>query len=123
MLVLSYLATGRLAEAQAALPKSTSASDPLLAVRVSGLAAAGEQVSARRLLSEVDRGLDGGGAPRVAQAAAHPAVGDKDGAVRWLERGVEERDSSVFAMRSNPALDSLHSDPRFHQLLKRMNLE
>jgi TolB-like protein/Tfp pilus assembly protein PilF len=122
-LVLSCLLSGRLAKAQAAVPKATSAPDRFLALRVMVLAAAGEQDAARRLLSELDRGLDGGFTPRVRVAEAHLSVGDKDGAFFWLERGVDERSSSVLGIKSNPNLDSIRSDPRYHKLLKRMNLE
>ncbi len=123
VLVLSYLRTGRLAEAQAALPRATSAPDRSATLRVEVLAASGDQPAARRLLSDLDRGLGAVSIPRVAQATAHLSVGDKDGAFLWLERGVDERDTSVFAMKFNPDLDPIRSDPRYHKLLKRMNLE
>ncbi len=58
-------------------------------------------------------------------ADAYLALGDKDRAFEWLERGVEEDDQMVMRSRgaSCPQWDSLRSDPRYHKLLKRMNLE
>ncbi len=129
-LALSYLRAGRLAEAQAALPKATSAPDPFLTVRIEVLGASGDQPAARRLLSDLDRSLGAAQNLRATKAnahlsaIAHLSMGDKDGAFRWLERGVDERDFSVPAMmKFNPDLDPLRSDPRYHKLLKRMNLE
>jgi adenylate cyclase len=120
-LVEMYLGGGRLAEARAALPIATAAPDDFLAVRAQVLAAAGDQAAARRLLSDLDRGL-GEWIPRGAKAIAHLSVGDKDGAFRWLERCVDDGETTVL-MKSNPDLDSIRSDPRYHKLLKRMNLE
>ena len=122
-LVASCLQSGKLAKAKAALPEATAAPDEYLALRVMVLAAAGDQAAARRLLAELDRGLDGGRTPPLRQAEAHLAVGDKDGAFLWLERGVDERASSVLGIKFNPSLDSIREDPRFRKLLKRMNLD
>jgi serine/threonine-protein kinase len=122
-LISSYLRAGRLAEAQAALPKATSARDPFLNVRVRVLAAAGDQAAARLLLSDLDRGLSPVQVPRVPQAISHLSVGDKEGALLLLEKGVDERDFSVLSLKVNPYLDPIRSDPRYQKLLKRMNLE
>jgi hypothetical protein len=39
-----------------------------------------------------------------------------------LERAYSAREAAVALMNADPRLDSLHSDPRFQKLLKRMNL-
>ena len=54
-------------------------------------------------------------------AAAHAALGDRDEAFRLLFDAVEERDGLNF-VKTDPRLDSLHSDPRWQKLLARMNL-
>jgi hypothetical protein len=41
--------------------------------------------------------------------------------MRLLKRSYEERDANMVQLKTNPALDSLHSDPSFQDLLRRMN--
>ena len=51
------------------------------------------------------------------------ALGDKDEAFRFLEAAVEDRSSgSISAINRLPLWDPLRSDPRFQNLLRRMNL-
>jgi hypothetical protein len=52
-------------------------------------------------------------------------LGEKDKAFVWLEKGYDERAmSSVFTLlKVDPIFDPLRSDPRFADLLRRMNLE
>ena len=58
----------------------------------------------------------------IAAAAAYAALGDKDEAFRGLFRRVEKReDPNVVWIKTNPQLASLHSDPRWRELLLRMN--
>jgi serine/threonine protein kinase len=53
-------------------------------------------------------------------AGVHALLGDKDQALVWLEKAYEGR-SCVYWMRQDPRLDSLRSDPRFRDLMRRMN--
>jgi hypothetical protein len=62
-------------------------------------------------------------------ALVYLALGDKDQAISWLERGYRERDAGMVWLGraekdtrvSSPPLVSLLSDPRFQDLLRRMN--
>ena len=54
-------------------------------------------------------------------ATTYAALGDKDEAFRLLFQVTEERDGLNY-VKTDPRLDSLHSDPRWHTLLRRMNL-
>lgn len=54
-------------------------------------------------------------------ATAYAALGDKDEAFRLLFKLSDERESLNYVKR-DPRLDSLHSDPRWLVLLRRMNL-
>ena len=40
----------------------------------------------------------------------------------WLERGFEARDTNLPYVGISPLSDPLRSDPRFQDLLRRMNL-
>jgi hypothetical protein len=51
-------------------------------------------------------------------ATAHAAMGRHDDAIKWLRKGVDERSVCMPDMKIDPRLDSLHSDPRFQQLLR-----
>jgi serine/threonine-protein kinase len=53
-------------------------------------------------------------------AGVYATLGDKDEAFRILEKAVEERQALVI-LKVEPPLESLHSDPRWQALLRRMN--
>jgi serine/threonine protein kinase len=65
-----------------------------------------------------------------ARKSAHPygvaklyaGCGNKDRAFEWLERAVALRHSALWELKSDPALRSLHRDPRFTAILRRVNL-
>jgi eukaryotic-like serine/threonine-protein kinase len=50
------------------------------------------------------------------------SAGDKDEAFAWLEKGFKEKSEAMEYVKSNHLTDSLHSDPRYADLLKRMGL-
>jgi eukaryotic-like serine/threonine-protein kinase len=62
-------------------------------------------------------------AKRVARI--HAGLGEKDKAFEWLEKGYEERSTGTghASIKLDPAFDPLRSDPRFADLLRRMNLQ
>ena len=41
----------------------------------------------------------------------------------WLEKAYQERSDGLTYVNVEPAFDFLRSDPRFQNLLRRMNLE
>jgi TolB-like protein/DNA-binding winged helix-turn-helix (wHTH) protein len=56
----------------------------------------------------------------VAEACVR--TGDKECAFEWLEKGYEERDDLMINLKVEPVLDSLHSDPRFQDLVRRVGI-
>ena len=52
----------------------------------------------------------------------YAALGDKDKAFAELKRSFEERDVYLNRVNSDPFMDPLRDDPRFKDLLKRLNL-
>ena len=60
--------------------------------------------------------------PRTDFAIIYAHLGDKDQAMRWLEEGYKEREIVMATLSADPAFDPLREDPRFHDLLRRMNL-
>jgi serine/threonine-protein kinase len=60
--------------------------------------------------------------PAYGFAFAYAALGDKDQAFQWLERSLQDRAWEITYLKVDPALDSLRSDPRFNDLVKRVGL-
>jgi serine/threonine protein kinase len=57
----------------------------------------------------------------VRTAIAFSLAGDLDEAFNWLERAFEVRDPTLSFLRGFPEFDPLRSDPRFQDLVRRMN--
>jgi len=55
-------------------------------------------------------------------AIIYTGLGDKDRAFEWLEKGYEQRTQYVYRVKREPMFDSLRSDPRYAELLRKMNL-
>jgi hypothetical protein len=54
-------------------------------------------------------------------AVIYTGLGEKDEAIDWLEKAYEERNGWMVYLREEPRLEPLRSDPRFQDLLARMN--
>lgn len=48
--------------------------------------------------------------------------GEKDKAFEWAERAYAERDAGLPWLKIIPEFHSLHGDPRYKALLRKMNL-
>jgi hypothetical protein len=55
-------------------------------------------------------------------AKIYEALGEKDQAFVWLEKAFAERDSNITNLKVEPGLDSLRTDSRYGDLLKRMRI-
>ncbi|MGH7681699.1 MAG: tetratricopeptide repeat protein, partial [Candidatus Eiseniibacteriota bacterium] len=55
-------------------------------------------------------------------AAVHTARGDVDGGFTWLDRSIAERDAGTALVMVEPVFRSLHGDPRWAGILKRVGL-
>jgi tetratricopeptide (TPR) repeat protein len=83
---------------------------------------AGERDKALKALEEVKQVSKRDHMPPGAFAFIYTGLGDKDQAFRWLEKAFEERDTAWFPMiKVSPMSDPLRSDPRFQDLLRRLN--
>jgi len=119
---LAYAKQSMFPEAIAQLEKAVSLSDDLwtLTFLGQGYALAGRRDETMRILEELME------ESKVRQvfgiAAIYACLGEKDQAFRWLERAYQERDLGPYVM-VDPLLDPLRDDPRFQDLLLRMNLQ
>ena len=82
-------------------------------------AVAGREDDARRILAEPDERT----AYRFALflAWAYAALGEVDQAFHWLEIDFEQRGPWTHWLRLAPHFEDLRSDPRFQDLVRRMN--
>jgi hypothetical protein len=55
-------------------------------------------------------------------ATLYTGLGEKDQALYWLEKAFDERFVVFASIKTDPVFDSLRSDPRFADLLKRSGL-
>ncbi len=67
--------------------------------------------------SAINRYVSPGGLASISMLA-----GEKEEALEWLEKGYAVRDPRLAALKSNPMLNPLRSDPRFQDLERRVGL-
>jgi TolB-like protein len=61
--------------------------------------------------------------PAIGVASAYARVGDKENAFQWLDKSFQDREGQdITLVRWLPDFKSLHTDPRFADLLRRMGL-
>lgn len=93
--------------------------NPLRLARV--YARMGRREEALRMLKDSERNTERVDLDDYLSAAVWAALGDKDQAFRLLSKSVEAKSPFSIYMNVDPPFDSLHSDPRWKSLLRRMN--
>ena len=84
-------------------------------------AAAGCEDKAQKILEQLkERSKHRYVTPYVV-ARIYAALGKKEEALRWLETGYRARDAWMVFLKTEPQFDDLRPDPRFQDLLRRMN--
>jgi TolB-like protein/tetratricopeptide (TPR) repeat protein len=129
----AYAQSGRFEEAIAELQKLTNADDNNLTPIPLGCAyaKAGRRDEALKALRQWRQVMQ---RPRDTwrdtytgyiywMATVYAALGERDQAFHWLEKSFEQRHAEIVLLQAEPRLDSLRSDPRFADLLRRMGLE
>jgi len=84
-------------------------------------ARAGKLREARACLDEISAQVESRGVGEYSMALVHAGLGNTDQAIQWLERAYEVRDQGMFYLKVDPPLDPLRADPRFQDLVRRMN--
>jgi len=86
------------------------------------LAKSGQRDEAVKILDQLKQEAARSYVSDYAIALPYIGLGNKDEAFIWLEKDVAERGYWSGLLSVSPELDSLRDDPRFKNLLKRMNL-
>jgi len=60
--------------------------------------------------------------PAIYLAGIFAALNDHDQAISWLEKAYQDRSDYLVYLRREPTFDSLHADPRFQNLARRIGL-
>ncbi len=86
-------------------------------------AVSGQRDKAHRMLAQLKKLARQRNIPPINFAIIYAGLGEKDQAFAWLEKVYEEGNGRTLGeVRVNPMFDSLRSDPRFANLLRRVNL-
>ena len=86
-------------------------------------AVSGRQAEAQKILDELLARSKRGYFPSWTIATIYIGLGDKDRAFEWLGKAIEERGENTVWLKVAPVYDPLRSDPRFADLLRRLNLQ
>jgi len=120
----TYEQMGRLSEALAAIQKARlidADNAELLAALGHAHALSGNKREAERILNRLREDSKRRYISPYYIASVYVGLGDKNRAFEWLEKAYQERSLNMAYLRVEPQLDGLRSDPRFQDLLRRMN--
>ncbi|HUF08469.1 MAG TPA: protein kinase [Rhodothermales bacterium] len=125
-----YLAQGRLPDAIRELERSVELSGQVtevpsshyLAILGFAYARTSRRNEAVGILDELTRRDRRNLVSAFDMAVLHMALGDKEQALNWLERGYEQRDVWFVELNVWPWFDPLRDDPRFQRILHQMGL-
>jgi TolB-like protein/DNA-binding winged helix-turn-helix (wHTH) protein/Tfp pilus assembly protein PilF len=121
----TYAANHQFNEAVAAAEKAVELSDRVPgALGILGLAygLAGRKADAKKILNELLKLNESRYVTPAALVNVYLGLGDKDQAFVWLEMAYQERSNYVAWLKVFPLLDPLRSDPRFADLVRRVQL-
>jgi TolB-like protein/Tfp pilus assembly protein PilF len=127
ILAASYMFKGMYGEAMQITNRSTAEGDLLrLLYKGEVRALSGDRAGGLKILEELERENQTSSESYVSPADvgfAYALVGEKERAFAWLEKAYQQHDPALTPLKVNPEADSLRSDARYIQLLKKMGLD
>jgi tetratricopeptide (TPR) repeat protein len=121
----AYLAAGNAPKAVVELQRANRL-EPHNADALSALgnayAVVGRKAEAKEVLKEQEvRSRAGDYVSPYFFAVVYAGMGNHDKAFEWLEKAYQERSIFMTWLKTDPVLDGLRSDPRFSNLVRRVN--
>jgi serine/threonine protein kinase/Tfp pilus assembly protein PilF len=86
-------------------------------------ARAGRVAEAQNLLEELEQLSHGTYAVALPIGKIYLGLGEIDKAIDWFEKAIEDCEAGTTHIHISPLYDPLRSHPRYHALLRKMNLE
>ena len=83
-------------------------------------ALSGKLAEARQVLAQLQASAHQRYVPAIYLAGVYAALDENDKAITWAQKAYEERSDYMVYLKTEPAVDSLRSDPRFQRLLDRI---
>jgi tetratricopeptide (TPR) repeat protein len=122
---VGYQGSGQTSQAipayQKAVELSQGDSDTIAAL-AHAYATTGRKAEAQKILHKWLRQSETSYVSPYMIATVYAGLGGKDKAFEYLERAYQERSPDLtYFLRADLRVDSLRSDPRFHDLMRRMN--
>jgi len=120
----TYNFKGQFAEAIAECEKARGLNDDpaVLSFLAIAYARSGKREEAMKTMGQMHELAKQRYVPAYGFGNAYAALGDRDQAFKWLERSLQDRGWEITYIRVDPGIDSLRSDPRFSDLVKRVGL-
>ena len=78
--------------------------------------------TALRTMIQIGQDSSAGNYDPFRVAAGYSFLGDKNQALAWLSKAIDERSGFVTTIRVDPTWDNIRSDPRFEELVRRIRL-
>jgi len=121
---LAYELKGSLQEAIAEYQKARQLDDDpwVLALLGHASAVSGKRDEASKILDQLKEMAKQRYVPAYGFAIIYAQLGEKDEAFRWLEKCYQDHSNDLIGLKIDPFLDSLRSDPRFADLVRRVGL-
>jgi len=86
-------------------------------------ARAGHRDAALATVTRLEQHAAGRYLPPFSVALVYVGLGRWDEAFSWMNRAIDERDPIIMPIKTFPFLDGVRSDPRYADLVRRMNLD
>jgi TolB-like protein/Tfp pilus assembly protein PilF len=115
---------GQYAEAIAECEKARGLNDDpaVLSFLAYAYARSGKREEAMKIVGQMHELARQRYVPLYGFGVAYAGLGDKDQAFQWLERSLQDRSWEINYLNVDSNMDSLRSDPRFNDLVKRIGL-
>ena len=117
-----YSLTGSHEEALKVVDEPDSQDSYLAGVTAYSYAMMGRRAEAKKIADRLELQAKQSYVSPFLFAKIYVALGEKERAIEWLEKGYENREETSTWLNSDPGFDSLRAEPRFKELVRRIGL-